>query len=147
MFCQLGNCNCNIKYFSVIHISVMINQWSNFDLIFTFYYLWWLVVLHTANFHDPLLLLLSIRINIQYPFIEFIKYPIRFNLITGTSSEAPTQRVLVNGTAQMKCDIATSMTIDKALLVVWYKNNLPIYRWVCYSCDFYAFKMFMSDEK
>lgn len=50
------------------------------------------------------------------------------NSVAGTGSEAPPQRVLVNGTAQMKCDIATSMTTDKALLVVWYKNNLPIYR-------------------
>lgn len=48
--------------------------------------------------------------------------------VAGTGGEVPPQRVLVNGTAQMKCDIATSMTNDKALLVVWYKNNLPIYR-------------------
>lgn len=45
-----------------------------------------------------------------------------------TSGDAPTQRVLVNGTAQMKCDITTSKMNDKALLVVWYKNNLPVYR-------------------
>lgn len=52
------------------------------------------------------------------------------NSVAGAGAEAPPQRVLVNGTAQMKCDIATSMTNDKALLVVWYKNNLPIYRYV-----------------
>lgn len=39
-------------------------------------------------------------------------------------------RVLVNNSAQIKCDVGSSLPDDKVLLVVWYKNNLPIYRWV-----------------
>jgi len=37
-------------------------------------------------------------------------------------------RVLVNNSAQIKCDVGSSLPDDKVLLVVWYKNNLPIYR-------------------
>lgn len=37
-------------------------------------------------------------------------------------------RVLVNTSAQIKCDVGSSLPDDKVLLVVWYKNNLPIYR-------------------
>ncbi|KAH8404312.1 hypothetical protein KR215_008553, partial [Drosophila sulfurigaster] len=36
-------------------------------------------------------------------------------------------RVLVNNSAQIKCDVGSSLPDDKVLLVVWYKNNLPIY--------------------
>ncbi|XP_068157245.1 uncharacterized protein side-VI [Drosophila tropicalis] len=36
-------------------------------------------------------------------------------------------RVLINGSAQIKCDVGSSLPDDKVLLVVWYKNNLPIY--------------------
>nr|XP_036233970.1 uncharacterized protein LOC106620041 [Bactrocera oleae] len=36
-------------------------------------------------------------------------------------------RVLVNTSAQIKCDVGSSLPDDKVLLVVWYKNNLPIY--------------------
>ncbi|XP_065369807.1 hemicentin-1-like [Calliphora vicina] len=36
-------------------------------------------------------------------------------------------RVLVNSSAQIKCDVGSSLPDDKVLLVVWYKNNLPIY--------------------
>ncbi|KMZ04319.1 irregular chiasm C-roughest protein [Drosophila simulans] len=36
-------------------------------------------------------------------------------------------RVLVNSSAQIKCDVGSSQADDKVLLVVWYKNNLPIY--------------------
>lgn len=44
--------------------------------------------------------------------------------------DGETIRVLVNTTAQLKCDVSTNAPNDKALLVVWYKDNLPIYRWV-----------------
>ncbi|EDW38366.1 GL12551 [Drosophila persimilis] len=36
-------------------------------------------------------------------------------------------RVLVNSSAEIKCDVGSSLPDDKVLLVVWYKNNLPIY--------------------
>ncbi|XP_017872697.1 PREDICTED: uncharacterized protein LOC108620303, partial [Drosophila arizonae] len=36
-------------------------------------------------------------------------------------------RVLVNNSAQIKCDVSSNLPDDKVLLVVWYKNNLPIY--------------------
>jgi hypothetical protein len=39
-------------------------------------------------------------------------------------------RVLVNGVAEIKCDVSSNIDNDQVLLVVWYKNNLPIYRWV-----------------
>lgn len=37
-------------------------------------------------------------------------------------------RVLVNGVAEIKCDVSSNIDNDQVLLVVWYKNNLPIYR-------------------
>lgn len=45
-------------------------------------------------------------------------------------SDGEILRVLVNSSAQIKCDVGSSQADDKVLLVVWYKNNLPIYRWV-----------------
>ena len=44
--------------------------------------------------------------------------------------EGETLLVLVNGSAQIKCDVSSNLPNDQVLLVVWYKNNLPIYRWV-----------------
>lgn len=38
------------------------------------------------------------------------------------------ERVLVNGVAEIKCDVSSNIDNDQVLLVVWYKNNLPIYR-------------------
>lgn len=81
----------------------------------------------TCMLHWPL----PIRLKCWFsprPFRIHYLMPCILHLIAGTGGETPSQRVLVNGTAQMKCDIATSMINDKALLVVWYKNNLPIYR-------------------
>lgn len=37
-------------------------------------------------------------------------------------------KVLVNGTAKIRCDVSSNSPNDQVLLVVWYKNNLPIYR-------------------
>lgn len=44
------------------------------------------------------------------------------------STEENVEKVLVNGVAEIKCDVASSIDGDQVLLVVWYKNNLPIYR-------------------
>lgn len=38
------------------------------------------------------------------------------------------ERVLVNDTAQIKCDVSSNLPNDRILLVVWYKDNVPIYR-------------------
>lgn len=38
------------------------------------------------------------------------------------------EKVLVNGVAEIKCDVSSNIDGDQVLLVVWYKNNLPIYR-------------------
>lgn len=38
------------------------------------------------------------------------------------------EKVLVNETAQIKCDVSSNLTNDRILLVVWYKDNVPIYR-------------------
>ncbi|XP_037951646.1 uncharacterized protein LOC119682310, partial [Teleopsis dalmanni] len=43
------------------------------------------------------------------------------------SADGEILRVLVNSSAQIKCDVGSSLPDDKVLLVVWYKNNLPIY--------------------
>lgn len=43
-------------------------------------------------------------------------------------SDGEILRVLVNSSAEIKCDVGSSLPDDKVLLVVWYKNNLPIYR-------------------
>ncbi|XP_055604969.1 hemicentin-2-like [Uranotaenia lowii] len=45
------------------------------------------------------------------------------------SKEVPVhvERVLVNDTAQIKCDVSSNLPNDRILLVVWYKDNLPIY--------------------
>ncbi|XP_062713300.1 uncharacterized protein LOC109426972 [Aedes albopictus] len=37
------------------------------------------------------------------------------------------EKVLVNDTAQIKCDVSSSLPGDRVLLVVWYKDNVPIY--------------------
>uniref|UniRef100_A0A182XVB2 Ig-like domain-containing protein n=1 Tax=Anopheles stephensi TaxID=30069 RepID=A0A182XVB2_ANOST len=37
------------------------------------------------------------------------------------------EKVLVNETAQIKCDVSSNLTNDRILLVVWYKDNVPIY--------------------
>ncbi|XP_055634934.1 hemicentin-1 isoform X2 [Toxorhynchites rutilus septentrionalis] len=44
-------------------------------------------------------------------------------------SDAPVhvERVLVNDTAQIKCDVSSNLPNDRILLVVWYKGNVPIY--------------------
>lgn len=38
------------------------------------------------------------------------------------------ESVLVNDTAQIKCDVSSNLPNDRILLVVWYKDNVPIYR-------------------
>lgn len=38
------------------------------------------------------------------------------------------EKVLVGSTAEIKCDVSSNIDGDQVLLVVWYKNNLPIYR-------------------
>ena len=40
------------------------------------------------------------------------------------------EKFLVNGTARIKCDASTNLQNDQFILIVWYKNNLPIYRYV-----------------
>ncbi|XP_055546897.1 synaptogenesis protein syg-2 isoform X2 [Wyeomyia smithii] len=37
------------------------------------------------------------------------------------------EKVLVNDTAQIKCDVSSNLPNDRILLVVWYKDNVPIY--------------------
>ncbi|KFB40641.1 AGAP001824-PA-like protein [Anopheles sinensis] len=37
------------------------------------------------------------------------------------------EKVLANETAQIKCDVSSNLTNDRILLVVWYKDNVPIY--------------------
>ncbi|XP_065081716.1 synaptogenesis protein syg-2 [Ochlerotatus camptorhynchus] len=37
------------------------------------------------------------------------------------------ESVLVNDTAQIKCDVSSNLPNDRILLVVWYKDNVPIY--------------------
>lgn len=44
------------------------------------------------------------------------------------SADGEIHRVLVNGSAQIKCDVSSNIPDDQVLLVVWYKDNLPIYR-------------------
>uniref|UniRef100_A0A182J6I3 Uncharacterized protein n=1 Tax=Anopheles atroparvus TaxID=41427 RepID=A0A182J6I3_ANOAO len=45
------------------------------------------------------------------------------------SPDVPThvEKVLANETAQIKCDVSSNLTNDRILLVVWYKDNVPIY--------------------
>lgn len=33
----------------------------------------------------------------------------------------------MNNTAHIRCDVSSNLSNDQVLLVVWYKNNLPIY--------------------
>ncbi|XP_058117922.1 hemicentin-1 [Anopheles ziemanni] len=44
-------------------------------------------------------------------------------------NDVPThiEKVLANETAQIKCDVSSNLTNDRILLVVWYKDNVPIY--------------------
>lgn len=46
-----------------------------------------------------------------------------------TTTDENVEKVLVNGVAEIKCDVSSNIDGDQVLLVVWYKNNLPIYRW------------------
>lgn len=55
-------------------------------------------------------------------YIIFVVFPFLW------ISDGEIQRVLVNGSAQIKCDVSSNIPNDQVLLVVWYKNNLPIYR-------------------
>jgi hypothetical protein len=50
------------------------------------------------------------------------------NLEPLTTTDENVEKVLVNGVAEIKCDVSSSIDGDQVLLVVWYKNNLPIYR-------------------
>lgn len=62
-------------------------------------------------------------------------------------------RVLVNGLAEIKCDVSSNIESDQVLLVVWYKNNLPIYRWALIfifknvRAEFESFYMFKSQPR
>jgi hypothetical protein len=47
---------------------------------------------------------------------------------TSLTTDENVEKVLVNGVAEIKCDVSSSIDGDQVLLVVWYKNNLPIYR-------------------
>lgn len=57
----------------------------------------------------------------HFLFISFCFFPV-------PCADGEILRVLVNSSAQIKCDVGSSLPDDKVLLVVWYKNNLPIYR-------------------
>lgn len=50
------------------------------------------------------------------------------NTTDDITTDENVERVLVNGVAEIKCDVSSSIDGDQVLLVVWYKNNLPIYR-------------------
>lgn len=50
------------------------------------------------------------------------------NWIQHAHTDDNVERVLVNGVAEIKCDVSSNIDNDQVLLVVWYKNNLPIYR-------------------
>ena len=50
------------------------------------------------------------------------------NKYFNTATEENVEKVLVNGIAEIKCDVSSNIDNDQVLLVVWYKNNLPIYR-------------------
>ncbi|CRK98676.1 CLUMA_CG011994, isoform A [Clunio marinus] len=45
----------------------------------------------------------------------------------GFKPDENVEKVLVNGVAEIKCDVSSNIDGDQVLLVVWYKNNLPIY--------------------
>ncbi|CAO1408851.1 unnamed protein product [Diamesa tonsa] len=45
----------------------------------------------------------------------------------GYKPDENVEKVLVNGVAEIKCDVSSNIDGDQVLLVVWYKNNLPIY--------------------
>uniref|UniRef100_A0A182II24 Ig-like domain-containing protein n=1 Tax=Anopheles arabiensis TaxID=7173 RepID=A0A182II24_ANOAR len=55
--------------------------------------------------------------------------PFSVLIIQSTNHDVPThlEKVLVNETAQIKCDVSSNLTNDRILLVVWYKDNVPIY--------------------
>ncbi|XP_052863238.1 contactin-4 [Anopheles cruzii] len=50
-----------------------------------------------------------------------------FNISERLEVPAHLEKVLVNETAQIKCDVSSNLTNDRILLVVWYKDNVPIY--------------------
>lgn len=50
------------------------------------------------------------------------------SIISFQISDGIIQRAFENAAAHIKCDVSTNIPGDQALLVVWYKNNLPIYR-------------------
>lgn len=52
----------------------------------------------------------------------------KLNKIIFSISDGISQRAFENTAAHIRCDVSTTLPNDQALLVVWYKNNLPIYR-------------------
>lgn len=50
------------------------------------------------------------------------------NKVIFSISDGISQRAFENTAAHIRCDVSTTLPNDQALLVVWYKNNLPIYR-------------------
>ncbi|XP_055377463.1 uncharacterized protein LOC129609527 isoform X2 [Condylostylus longicornis] len=64
---------------------------------------------------------------IVFAFISYLKYSKSYEHGDGYKPEGETLLVLVNGSAQIKCDVSSNLPNDQVLLVVWYKNNLPIY--------------------
>jgi hypothetical protein len=50
------------------------------------------------------------------------------NAVLAPAADENVERVLVNDVAEIKCDVSSNIESDQVLLVVWYKNNLPIYR-------------------
>ncbi|XP_031621517.1 synaptogenesis protein syg-2 [Contarinia nasturtii] len=52
---------------------------------------------------------------------------ITLTMANGYKMDATTQRAFENTGSHIKCDVSTRLPNDQVLLVVWYKNNLPIY--------------------
>lgn len=52
----------------------------------------------------------------------------KLNKVLFSISDGISQRAFENTAAHIRCDVSTTLPNDQALLVVWYKNNLPIYR-------------------
>lgn len=52
----------------------------------------------------------------------------KLNKVIFSISDGISQRAFENTAAHIRCDVSTTLPNDQALLVVWYKNNLPIYR-------------------
>ncbi|XP_037924795.1 synaptogenesis protein syg-2 isoform X2 [Hermetia illucens] len=66
-------------------------------------------------------------LRILFYVISLVQYITSYEHGDGHKQDGETLRVLVNGTAQIKCDVSSNLQNDQVLLVVWYKNNLPIY--------------------